>query len=53
MKTVGKYTYGNPIIYSWGEGAKVIIGNFCSIADNCKIYVGYNISFRSYKSRSI
>ena len=36
MESIGKYTYGKPI-HSWGEGAKIIIGNFCSIA-KCDIY---------------
>jgi len=38
----GKYTYGKPTVYSWNEGAKLIVGNFCSIADNVKIYLGGN-----------
>lgn len=42
MNVTGKYTYGNPNIYSWGEGKKVIIGNFCSIGSNCNIYIGGN-----------
>ena len=37
----GKYTYGNPIIH-WSEDAKLIVGNFCSIAHNCNIYLGGN-----------
>lgn len=42
--SVGKYTYGAEgiEIYSWGEGAKLHIGSFCSIANNIKIYVGGN-----------
>ncbi len=39
---VGKYTYGKPNIYSWGEGAKLVIGNFCSISNNCNVYLGGN-----------
>jgi acetyltransferase-like isoleucine patch superfamily enzyme len=38
----GKYTYGNPNIYWGNSGAKLIIGNFCSIADNVNIYLGGN-----------
>jgi acetyltransferase-like isoleucine patch superfamily enzyme len=38
----GKYTYGSPKIYSCGEGAKLVVGNFCSIADNVRIYLGGN-----------
>lgn len=41
MESIGKYTYGKPTVYSWGEGAKIIIGNFCSIA-KCDIYIGGN-----------
>jgi acetyltransferase-like isoleucine patch superfamily enzyme len=40
--SVGKYTYGTPVIHSWGENAKLIIGNFCSIAGNCNVYLGGN-----------
>jgi acetyltransferase-like isoleucine patch superfamily enzyme len=46
---VGKYTYGQPKIHSWGEkddkgcpAAKLVIGNFCSIAANCNVYLGGN-----------
>ena len=39
---IGKYSYGIPKIYSWGEGTKLIIGNFCSIADNVNVYLGGN-----------
>lgn len=60
MKIIGKYTYGNPNIFSWGEGTKVVIGNFCSIAANCNIYrwkssyrLGHNISIWPYKSKYI
>ena len=38
---VGKYTYGKPIIHSWGD-AKLVVGNFCSIANNCNVYLGGN-----------
>ena len=38
----GKYTYGRPKIYWWGEESKLIVGNFCSIAGNCEIYLGGN-----------
>ena len=46
---IGKYTYGRPKIHSWGEkdsdgnpAAKLVIGNFCSIADGCNIFLGGN-----------
>ena len=39
---IGKYTYGNPIIHWGSSGAKLVVGNFCSIANNCNIYLGGN-----------
>lgn len=36
----GRGTYGNPNVLSWGEGAKVRVGNFCSIAEGVTIMVG-------------
>jgi acetyltransferase-like isoleucine patch superfamily enzyme len=38
----GKYTYGNPNIYWKNKNAKLVVGNFCSIADNVNIYLGGN-----------
>ena len=38
----GKYTYGTVHIHSWGEGATLTVGNFCSIADNIHVYLGGN-----------
>jgi acetyltransferase-like isoleucine patch superfamily enzyme len=40
----GKYTYGtNNINIHWkNDNAKLTIGNFCSIAVNCNIYLGGN-----------
>jgi len=42
--SIGKYTYGthNLNIQYSDSGAKLIIGNFCSIASNIKIYLGGN-----------
>ncbi len=37
---IGKWTYGNPRIRSWGEGATLQIGAFCSIAEGVKIFLG-------------
>ncbi len=37
---IGKWSYGSPKIRSWGEGASLRIGAFCSIADGVKIYLG-------------
>jgi acetyltransferase-like isoleucine patch superfamily enzyme len=40
---VGKHTYGhNHIEIIRPEKYKVVIGNFCSIASNCKIYLNAN-----------
>lgn len=38
----GDYTYGTPEILDWGEGAKLIVGKFCSIAANVTIFLGGN-----------
>jgi len=38
----GKYTYGNPTIHWMGKDAKLVVGNFCSIANNCNVYLGGN-----------
>jgi len=42
--SIGKYTYGteNLNIHYSDSGAKLIIGNFCSIAGNINIYLGGN-----------
>ncbi|HNA87128.1 MAG TPA: CatB-related O-acetyltransferase [Nitrospira sp.] len=36
----GKWTYGIPKIYQWGEGANLTVGAFCSIADGVQIFLG-------------
>jgi len=38
----GHYTYGTPEVLSFGEGRKVKIGNFCSIAGGVRIFLGGN-----------
>jgi acetyltransferase-like isoleucine patch superfamily enzyme len=38
----GKYTYGRPTVHSWGEPAKLVVGNFCSIAGGVHVYLGGN-----------
>ncbi len=38
--SVGDFTYGVPKIYAWDEGAKLVIGKFCSIAENVIIMLG-------------
>jgi len=39
---IGDFSYidGNPIVLSWGEGAKLRIGKFCSIASNVIFMLG-------------
>lgn len=37
---MGRGSYGDPQVYSWGEGAKLKIGNFCSIANGVEIILG-------------
>ena len=41
-KYIGKHTYGKPEIRFKNPGAKLKIGSFCSIAKNCKVYLGGN-----------
>jgi acetyltransferase-like isoleucine patch superfamily enzyme len=36
----GNFTYGNPVILSWGEKRKLKIGKFCSIAPYVTIFLG-------------
>jgi acetyltransferase-like isoleucine patch superfamily enzyme len=38
----GKYTYGKPNIHWVNNDAKLVVGNFCSIASNVNIYLGGN-----------
>ena len=37
---IGDHTYGTPQILSWGEGASLRIGKFCSIAQDVVILLG-------------
>lgn len=41
---MARHTYGleNIKVRSWGEGAQLHIGSFCSIADNVTIFLGGN-----------
>ena len=39
---IGDFTYGLPLILSWGEDTKLTIGKFCSIGSNVQIYLGGN-----------
>jgi acetyltransferase-like isoleucine patch superfamily enzyme len=38
----GKYTYGTPIVHWGNDNAKLVFGNFCSIATNVNIFLGGN-----------
>lgn len=38
--TVGRFTYGEPVFKLWGEGERIVIGSFCSIADGVTIFGG-------------
>ena len=41
--TIGEYSYGMPYIKKWPETAEsVVIGKFCSIAENVQILLGEN-----------
>jgi virginiamycin A acetyltransferase len=42
--SVGKFTYGIPIVKDWHQGSTLKIGNFCSIAENVTIVLGGNHS---------
>ena len=44
ITSCGKYSYGinNIKIFHWGEPSELHIGSFCSIANNCTIYLGGN-----------
>src|SRR5690606_34854061 len=38
---IGEYTYGEPTVL-FPKGARLIIGKYCSIAQNVKIFLGGN-----------
>lgn len=38
--TIGRGTYGSPRVLNWGEGAKLEIGAYCSIAAGVTIFLG-------------
>ena len=42
LADVNDFTYGSPMILSWGEGTRVHIGKFCSIAEGVEIFAGGN-----------
>lgn len=39
---MGAWSYGQPIVHSWGEGARLIIGRYCSIAGDVHVLLGGN-----------
>ena len=39
---IGDFTYGFPIVRTWGEDAKLKVGKFCSIGEHVQIYLGGN-----------
>lgn len=39
---IGDFTYGFPIVRSWGENARLTVGKFCSIGEHVQIYLGGN-----------
>lgn len=40
---MGKGLYGDPYVLSWGEGAKLKIGKYCSIAGAVSVILGEGI----------
>lgn len=37
---IGEGSYGYPTVLSWGEGATLIMGKYCSIAEGATIFLG-------------
>ncbi len=37
---IGEWSYGDPIVHSWGQAATLKIGKYCSIADQVVILLG-------------
>jgi acetyltransferase-like isoleucine patch superfamily enzyme len=40
--SVGRFTYGDPLVLEWGEGMTLKIGSFCSISASVTIFLGGN-----------
>lgn len=40
--TIGTHTYGKPKVLDWSDGGKLIIGDYCSIAEEVTILLGGN-----------
>ena len=39
---IGDFTYGFPIVRTWGEDARLNVGKFCSIGEHVQILLGGN-----------
>lgn len=37
---MGRGSYGIPLVHDWHEGSTLVIGSFCSIAENVNIFLG-------------
>ena len=37
---IGDWTYGFPVVYDWNDNTTLVIGKFCSIGRDVKIYLG-------------
>jgi virginiamycin A acetyltransferase len=37
---IGEWTYGDPLVLSWGQGTSLYVGKFCSIAAGTTIMLG-------------
>lgn len=40
LVTVGKHTYGSPLVHSWNDQTKLKIGKYCSIAEGVVFILG-------------
>jgi acetyltransferase-like isoleucine patch superfamily enzyme len=39
---IGDYSYGGPVVRSWGEGSRLIVGKYCSIGPDVEFVLGGN-----------
>lgn len=42
LYSIGRGTYGDPVVLHWGESATLKVGAFCSIGGGVKIFLGGN-----------
>ena len=42
VRSIGEFSYGAPTVMEWGEGARLSVGKFCSIAEKVVIFLGGN-----------